>query len=110
MYNIIASLYVAVLFFILTPGVALNIPGKNLIITALVHSALFAVVFGLTHKLVWNLSRTFVTEPFLQSYGITKSTQLIGKKCSMNSDCPPGTGCWDDEEGKPGVKSNYICK
>ena len=94
------SLYVAALFFVLTPGVLLNIPGKNVFLTALVHSAIFALVYYFTYKRVWEMSQT--KENF--EYGLTDTMTLIGKSCSQNSDCPPGSGCWKDAEDK------YVCK
>jgi cytochrome b561 len=53
----IMSLYVAALFFVLTPGVLVSLPpgGKKLTV-ALTHAVVFAIVYHFTHKLVW---RTF---------------------------------------------------
>jgi len=48
------SLYVAALFFVLTPGVLVSLPpgGKKMTV-ALVHALVFAAVYQLTHKMVW---------------------------------------------------------
>ena len=55
--NLIVSLYVALLFVLLTPGVLLTLPkgGKKLTV-ALVHGLIFALVYHFTHKMVWRLS------------------------------------------------------
>ena len=48
------ALYVGALFFVLTPGVLVTLPsGGSRITVALVHAVVFAVVWMLTHKLVW---------------------------------------------------------
>ena len=48
------SLYAAVLFFILTPGVVLSLhPGGSRITGALTHAVVFGIVWALTHKLVY---------------------------------------------------------
>jgi len=49
----ILFVYAAVLFFVLTPGILLSLPpkGKKMTVAA-VHALVFAVVWGLTHKLV----------------------------------------------------------
>jgi len=48
------SLYAAVLFFVLTPGVLLSLPpGGSRTTVALTHAVVFGVVWALTHKLVW---------------------------------------------------------
>jgi|LauGreSBDMM110SN_4_FD.fasta_scaffold183761_2 hypothetical protein len=50
------SLFVAVLFFVLTPGVLLRLPtGGSKLMVAGVHALVFALVFGLTHKLAMDL-------------------------------------------------------
>ena len=48
------SVYAALLFFVLTPGVMVYLPpGSSLLTAAAVHAVVFAVVFAVTHKLVW---------------------------------------------------------
>ena len=48
------TLYSAVLFFVLTPGVFLRIPKKgSLKLVALVHAIVFAIIYYLTCKFVW---------------------------------------------------------
>jgi hypothetical protein len=55
--HVVMSLYVAVLFFVLTPGVLLSLPkGGSKFTVAAVHALVFAVLFQFTHKLAWNLS------------------------------------------------------
>ena len=47
------TLFVAVLFFVLTPGVLVSLPSKGSLYTkAAVHALVFAVLFKLTHKAV----------------------------------------------------------
>ena len=50
------SLYAAVLFFLLTPGVLLSLPpGGSRTTVALTHAVVFGVVWALTHKTVWRM-------------------------------------------------------
>ena len=50
------SLYVAVLFFVLTPGILLSLPpGGSKMVVALVHAVVFALVFQFTHKHILRL-------------------------------------------------------
>ena len=50
--------YVAVLFFVLTPGVLLSLPPKSSkFVVAATHAVVFAIVYHLTHKMVWKLSQ-----------------------------------------------------
>jgi len=52
--NLLMSVYVALLFFVLTPGVLLSLPkGGSKYTVAAVHAVVFALVYHLTHKLVW---------------------------------------------------------
>jgi hypothetical protein len=49
------TLYVTILFFLLSPGVLLRLPaGGSLVAAALVHAVVFGIVYLFTHKLVWN--------------------------------------------------------
>ena len=48
------SLYLVALFVALTPGVLISLPPKGKKLTvALTHAVVFAVVYQLTHKMVW---------------------------------------------------------
>ena len=54
---VVMSIYLAALFFLLTPGIVLSLPnGGSKYTVAAVHAVVFALVFHLTHKLAWNLS------------------------------------------------------
>ena len=54
LFNLI---YLAVLFFVLTPGVLLSLPpGATKMTVAAVHAVVFAVVYQLTHKVVLRLA------------------------------------------------------
>jgi hypothetical protein len=55
--HVVMSLYVALLFFVLTPGVLLSLPkGGSKFTVAAVHALVFALLFHFTHKMAWNLS------------------------------------------------------
>lgn len=55
--SLICSLYVAILFFLLTPGVLLRIPkGGSKYAVAGLHALIFGVILFLTRKFVWRLS------------------------------------------------------
>jgi hypothetical protein len=55
--NLVVTLYVAVLFMVLTPGVLLTLPkGGSKLVVAAVHGLVFAVVYHFTHKAVWRAS------------------------------------------------------
>ena len=55
--NVVVTLYVALLFAVLTPGVLLTLPkGGSKLVVAAVHGLVFAVVYHFTHKAVWKLS------------------------------------------------------
>jgi hypothetical protein len=52
--SLATSLYLALLFVVLTPGVLLSLPpGGSKLTVAVVHGIVFAVVYQLTHKAVW---------------------------------------------------------
>ena len=49
------SLFVAALFFVLTPGVVVSLPpGGSKLAVAATHAVVFAVVYHLTHKAVYH--------------------------------------------------------
>ena len=55
--NFWVTLYAALLFFVLSPGVLVRIPpnGSKLVVAA-VHTVVFALVYGFTHRAVWSWS------------------------------------------------------
>jgi hypothetical protein len=66
------TLFVAALFFVLTPGIIVKLPpGGNKYIVAAVHALVFAIVYTLVYKTVKN---------FLYPEGFDDMTE-----------CPPGT-------------------
>ena len=62
--NILAILYSAILFFVLTPAVAVRLPpnGSKFLVAA-VHAAIFALIFHFTYKTVWRLTEGLTTPP-----------------------------------------------
>lgn len=56
--NVWMSLFMAVLFVLLTPGVLLRLPpGGSKLVVAATHAVVFALVYHFTHKLVWNMTQ-----------------------------------------------------
>ena len=55
--SVLVSLYVAILFFVLTPGILLSLPknGSKFQVAG-VHALVFAIIYHFTSKLVWRLS------------------------------------------------------
>jgi hypothetical protein len=52
--NLLMTVFVAVLFVALTPGILVSLPpGGSKLTTALFHGVVFALVYHLTHKAVW---------------------------------------------------------
>ena len=55
--NWVTTIYAAVLFFMLTPGVLVSLPPKKgKFIVAAFHALIFALIWHFTHKLVWRMS------------------------------------------------------
>ena len=58
--NIVVTVYTAILFFLLSPGVLLRLPPKgSKMMVAAVHALVFALILGFTGKMVWKLSMRF---------------------------------------------------
>ena len=52
--NVLMSVFLAILFFVLTPGVLLRLPtGGSKLMVAATHAVVFALIYHFTHKLVW---------------------------------------------------------
>lgn len=84
MYSLM-PLYLAALFFVLTPGVLVSLPsgGKKMTV-ALVHAVIFAIVYQLTHNMVKNS----LNEGFRgYNAGYDPNNLADGKSCSDNNQC-----------------------
>lgn len=69
--NWLVSIYIALLFFILTPGVLLSLPPKgSKMVVAATHAIVFALVFHFTGKMVWQASMSMTAPP-----AVTKDTK-----------------------------------
>jgi hypothetical protein len=56
MFHLYMSLFVAALFFVLTPGVLLRLPpGGSKLMVAATHAVVFALVYHLTNKTAWKM-------------------------------------------------------
>lgn len=79
------TLYVAALFFVLTPGILVSLPpgGKKMTV-ALTHAVVFAVVYQLTHKMVWRA----LYEGF-EAAGATTQAMM----CTTDKDCMAPMKC-----------------
>ena len=56
--NVYMILYIAVLFFVLSPGVLLSLPMRgSLMQKAAVHAVVFAAVWHFSHKMVWRYTQ-----------------------------------------------------
>jgi hypothetical protein len=62
MLQVCIFIFTVLLFFLLTPDILIPKPLKtNKYVIALVHAILFALIFQLTNKLVWNVTEAFTT-------------------------------------------------
>jgi hypothetical protein len=60
MFHPLMSLVIAVLFFVLTPGVLVSLPpGKGKFVVAATHAVIFGLVFHFTHKTLMNLTQQY---------------------------------------------------
>jgi hypothetical protein len=60
MISVLMALYVAVLFYVLAPGILLSLPrGGNKMTVAMTHALVAAVVFYFTHKMAYKFLRQF---------------------------------------------------
>jgi len=79
--NWVVTIYSALLFFILTPGVLLYLPPKSKIyVAAAVHAVVFAIIWHFTHKLVWKLSVGSVRDGFEEGVGVKLQTSPLSSQ------------------------------
>jgi hypothetical protein len=70
--NLVMILFLAVLAFVLSPGILLTLPpGGDKTTVALFHAVVIAVVYSLTHKLIWKN----VSAPKMSDYKV-KAAEL----------------------------------
>jgi hypothetical protein len=78
------SLAIAVLFFVLTPGVLLSLPPKGgKLVVAATHAVVFALVFHLAHKPLMSLAQQYE----LFNDMPTPPCTAPGSKPGMGSSC-----------------------
>jgi len=88
----IFSLYVAFLFFILTPAILVRLPPKaGKFTVAGFHAVVFALILHFTGKMVWNFSRGL--EGFQEGLN-TKKQMCVGYKGTNNVQ-----SIWTDASG-----------
>jgi len=74
MYSFSVSIYAAILFLLLSPGVLLSLPPKGSVMTkAAVHSLVFAIIFYFTYGYVWRLFNRYPTH----KEGMTKRKEAM---------------------------------
>jgi len=74
--NWVVTIYAALLFFVLTPGVLLSLPPKSgKLVVAATHAVVFAIVWHFTHKLVWKFSVGTLRDGFGEGVTKEKNTQ-----------------------------------
>lgn len=65
--NILTSLFVTILFFILTPGLIVCLPSKgNKYVAAATHAILFSVILFFTINMVEKISLPKIRNPFVK--------------------------------------------
>ena len=84
--NVLFSLYVLVLFFVLTPGILVTLPknGSKMMVTA-VHGVIFAVVLFLTGRAVW-----MMTAGAMEGFINTTTRVPRTKPNATTPNCPAG--------------------
>ena len=96
--NLIMTVYVAVLFFVLTPGVLLRLPPKgSLIVVAATHAVVFALIYQLTRSMVYRLSM----EGFDTCDSSCRGTDnlCLGCTCKSDKECATGNCAYDELTG-----------
>jgi len=64
--NLLMSLFTATLFVLLVPGILFKIPAKgNPLLIAAVHGLLFALIYDVTHKLMYAVSEGYIDKKIL---------------------------------------------
>ena len=87
--NVAMFIYAFLLFFVLTPGVLLSLPPKgSKKMVAGVHALVFAIVWSLTHKMVWRATST-IFEGLSYAASVTGATIDAAYSLHSNPYSPP---------------------
>jgi len=78
------SLYTALLFFVLVPGVLVSLPpGGKKTTVALTHAVVFALVYHFTHKAVYRMTLAY------EGFEVAAcTTQTVGQVCTVAATNP----------------------
>jgi hypothetical protein len=116
--NLIVTLYSALLFFLLVPGILVSFPPKkSKFVVAGFHAIVFALVWHFTHKLVWQMSLEGFSEDAGQAQEMAKGTAKgtaqgtaqvtakvpepkLGDKCNLSDKIPSEFKCKDGKLAK----------
>jgi hypothetical protein len=111
--NWIITIYSALLFFVLTPGVLLRLPPKSgKFVVAATHAIVFALVWHFTSKIVWRMSSGHegftegLTKMKLSGMTEEQFEKSTDKSCGSGEASVCGAGCY----GIKGQKGpTYYC-
>jgi len=82
--NLVESIYIVILFVVLTPGVLISLPpGSSKLVIAVTHGIVFLVIYRLTLDFVLSLSET--TEGFKYSNPNPKPKLNCAQDCKKVS-------------------------
>jgi hypothetical protein len=108
--NWIITIYSALLFFVLSPGVLLRLPAKSgKFVVAATHAVVFALVWHFTSKIVWRMSsgREGFQEGLSKQKLASKTDAEIAaspQACGSGEASSCGTGCYSKDN------TAYLCK
>jgi len=79
--NWAVTIYSAILFFILTPGIFVRLPPKasNMVVTA-THAVIFALIFHFTHKMVWMATINLGAPIMVKKEGFREGKRIRGNQ------------------------------
>jgi len=91
--NWAVTIYSAILFFVLTPGILVRLPPKasNMVVTA-THAVIFALVFYFTHRFVWRATMNIGAPVTVKKEGLkdnTSNDQCKSGEFLINGICLP---------------------
>ena len=113
--HFLMPLYMALLFFVLAPGILVTLPprGKKINV-ALVHAVVFALVYYLTHKAVYRMLAPYEgfaldlppridvgpggSSPMPSKENCARAVTAEKKKCYQLFNCPKGWHNWGPSE------------